>query len=84
MTAEYDPKIHITAGELRAAGATIPDNIPDCGWVPRSALTISRVVHVDPARVPEDMGAGALPNIELVTSTTEPFRWIEIKGTIET
>lgn len=35
---EYDESACITAGELRAAGIAVPENIPDVGWVPRAAL----------------------------------------------
>jgi hypothetical protein len=30
---EYDPEIHITAGELRERGWKIADSIPDCAWI---------------------------------------------------
>ncbi len=34
MTDVYNPKVHITAAELRAADIDVPEEILDCAWIP--------------------------------------------------
>jgi hypothetical protein len=41
MGAGFDPKTCITAGDLRWMGISLPEDIPDCAWVKRSALQLS-------------------------------------------
>lgn len=67
----YDADTCITAGELRAMGCTLPDTIPDCGWVPRSAMIVSTAV--DKSRCDEQILA-----VDAKITLTEPFRWIEV------
>jgi hypothetical protein len=35
---DYNPVTCITACELREIGLELPDEIPDCAWVPREAV----------------------------------------------
>ncbi len=73
---EYDPISCIDAGQLRAAGFKIPDRIPDCAWVPRSSMRTQTQFG------PADPEQRRLPDIELIVSFTEPFRWLDVTGTI--
>ena len=73
---QFDPDICIHAGELRAMGASIPDTIPDIGWVPRSAIQWS---GEDPNFTMNDDGVFT-GNLRCVV--TQPFRWIEVDVTI--
>ena len=57
----------ITAGELRAQGYKIPDNIPDCAWVPWWAL--SPVVG--------SADASESGDVKFNVQITEPFKWVE-------
>lgn len=62
---EYDAATCVTAAELRDLGLTLPESIPDCGWVTRSSLKFDA----------EKMGDLIL-SAKLVFS--EPFRWINL------
>ena len=68
---EYDPVTCVTAGELRASGFPVPNDIPDCGWIPRVS------VHVADVTVGEvtDGGDGRL-NIAMEIRYSEPFQWL--------
>jgi len=72
---EYDPKLHVTAAELRAAGISVPENIPDAAWVLRSSIVPAVTVH-DPAKGPPDVMSATL-RLEF----TAPFRWVELNVT---
>lgn len=68
---KYTPETCITAGELRALGFTVQDDVPDCAWVPKYAIRPT----CDGVKVGEtEKGFEAVFNLE----TTEPFRWIEM------
>lgn len=77
---EYDEATCVTAGELRAVGLSIPENIPDCAWVLRSSIRISlkniEVVSTGPDKLAD-------PHIGLTVEFTQPFNWISIDFTIE-
>ena len=60
---EYSPALDVTAGELREAGYSVPDNIPDCAWIPQSSVKES----YDPAT-----------DSDIRLTFTEPFRWNEL------
>lgn len=75
---EYDPQICVTAGELRAMGYPIPDDVPDCGWVPRHSM---RTKAATPEHSQEDIEAGIL-RMDVVTQFLVPFRWIQLDTTI--
>lgn len=75
---EYDPATCITAGELRAVGVPVPDNIPDCGWVPRWAWTFKAE--------PAEHQAAQSPDVismEVSHRFSEPFRWVDVKALVE-
>lgn len=77
---DYSPTIDVTAGELRANGARgIDDHVPDCAWVPRSAMRIGdiRVRPVDPNASKRTLAA------DFDVTFDEPFRWVEVVGSIE-
>lgn len=66
----------ITAGDLRRMGAEIPEDIPDCAWIPAYALQV--IVH--------DV---SLSEVELgkVTATFDlkinaPWQWFQVDVTI--
>ena len=71
-TESYDPATCITAGELREAGAEVPDNVPDCGWVPRASMRLT------PGKATHDTKTKRL-SIDVGLTFTEPFRWVDVK-----
>lgn len=74
MSDEYDEETCMTAGELRAVGAKLPDTIPDCGWIPRHALRLGDCSATSD---------GKRVNVGVSFSVSAPFRWVEVRGTIE-
>jgi len=68
---EYDEVTCITAGELRAAGAVVPENIPDCGWVPRHAL------RYEVGKATGDPATGRF-SVGIGVTFLQPFRWLEV------
>jgi hypothetical protein len=75
---EYDERTCITAGELRGMGCEIPSDIPDCGWVPRSALRFGELACTSS---PDDCKTGVWKG-RCMVDVVEPFRWIELDVTI--
>lgn len=73
---EYDEKTCVTAGELRARGVPVPEDIPDVAWVPRASL----VVKTGEAKMGDEPGKIVL---SLAVEFTAPFRWLELSCTIE-
>jgi hypothetical protein len=76
---EYDATTCITAGELRDLGIAIPDSIPDCGWVKRSAMFFKPSPQPPPNA--EDIKNNIL-RVDLSVGFHEPFHWISTKFTI--
>lgn len=73
----YDPQRHITAKELRALGAAIPDHVPDCAWVPRGgAPPFTVTVENHPEK------AGVLRGT-ITMGLADAFQWMESNVTIE-
>ncbi len=73
---EYDEATCITAGELREAGMMhVLPHIPDCAWVPRSAVRVERTK----VTMADD---GTLTSTTCF-EVTEPFRWVDVKVKIE-
>lgn len=68
---QYDSKVHVTAGELRAAGLDIPDTVPDTGWVPRSSIK----TEVEDSETLED----GVVSFGLTHEFTQPFRWLRVE-----
>jgi hypothetical protein len=68
---EYNEHDCITAQELREAGVPVPDNIPDCGWIPREAWKwrVEDIVEISEGR----------GRATIVVKFTEPFRWAEVE-----
>jgi hypothetical protein len=66
---EYDADTCVTAEELREIGISVPDSVPDCGWIPRHAIKYGDV-GVDIG------GTAVIANVAVTLS--EPFRWINI------
>jgi len=75
-THRYDPKFHITAGELRELGVSMPKNIPDEAWVPRYSMRIDDTVVEEGDRTD-------VFNITMTMHFTEPFRWFQMTVTVE-
>lgn len=71
---KYDPVMCITAGELRALGAQLTPDIPDCAWVRRSALKFG-----EPKAVVCDDGT---MNGVLILTISDRFQWLEIDAVI--
>lgn len=65
----------VYAGELRAMGVkTIPEHIPDCAWVPRSALEWKyRAVSA----------SGDQLSLDMTLAIHEPFKWVEVNAIVE-
>jgi len=64
----------ISAGELRASGTRIPDDVPDCATVPRHAIKID----VLSTSFTSDHRMIVDANVTI----TEPFEWIDLSVTI--
>lgn len=76
---KYNEETCIHAGELRAMGFEIEERIPDCAWVHRSALSNFEVS----GDVIENADSKRLPSMSISLEITEPFHWVEVKGTFE-
>lgn len=72
---EYDPKLHITAGTLRAMGLEVPQNIPDCAWTPRYSM---QLMMWDLIQSEKD---GVL-DVQFKCVFTEPFQWFRAEVTL--
>lgn len=69
----FNPLLHITAGQLRACGVVIRDEVPDCGWVPRDKVDI-RVDGVN-------RGADEDPDVLIVEMSVRfdaEFQWCSV------
>lgn len=69
----YDPTLHLTAGELREMGADLPAHIPHCAYVERTACDFSpaNVVCIE----------GRL-QMRFILKFLQPFRWLELSGSV--
>ena len=77
MNREYDSTLDITAGEMRAMGATLPEKFPDCAWVPRSAVKFGELTSK--VRNREERTFDLHVSVEI----SEPFRWLSLNVTID-
>lgn len=71
---EYDPVLHLTGGELRSQGINIPENIPDCGWISRTAIEYK--VKEGNTTI-ADINNGIL-DIGYELLFNEPFKWYQV------
>ncbi len=71
-----DENARVSAGELREMGVAVPEDVPDCGWVPRASLRIGDVTSAS-------LGENGLPNLHISIEFTEPFRWVEVSGRVK-
>lgn len=69
MTEEYDPQTCIDAGQLRAMGLAVPADIPDCGWIPRRAMS---------AEMKSMSADGNSIMMDMAITFAEPFRWVNL------
>lgn len=69
----YDPTLHMTAGELREMGADLPTHIPHCAYVERIACIFSpdSVVAIEGRVV-----------TRFALKFSQPFRWEELDGDV--
>jgi hypothetical protein len=74
---DTSPELCITAGELRAMGCCIPQNIPDCAWISRASLKY----NVGNAYNADD--EPTVYHIPIEIDFLEPFKWIDVNITIE-
>ena len=73
---EHDEQTCISAGELRGMGVAVPPDIPDCAWVPRSAI---RIGPIEKSYVTEAGESRCTFGVDFV----EPFRWISLDVMLE-
>lgn len=66
---KIDPDLR-TAFELRAMGITIPESIPDCATIPRSAISIK--VAVDQTLTPDKDSLSMGFDVKFLA----PFQWV--------
>ena len=69
---EYSPFTCYTAGRLREIGFSIPEAIPDCGYVP------IRECEIMAAFPPQSSQSGSLnhtPEVVFSVKTNVPFKW---------
>lgn len=74
MNEVFETDACVYAGDLREMGFDIQPDIPDCAWIHVLAIEFKAVAESD------GCGSGLAAKFEL--TTTEPFRWVEITGTI--
>lgn len=74
---KYDPETCLTAGELREVGVIVEESIPDNAWVPRACIEFEGV------KVQKLEGDQNAMNATINVQLTEPFRWIEISGSMK-
>jgi hypothetical protein len=71
-TEDYDPKIHITAGELREKREVLIDkSIPDFAWVRRTAVS-----SPEPGPLFKNNRGEYL--LVTVVRIMEPFQWVTL------
>ena len=72
---EYDSKTCVMAVELREAGLSIPDAIPDVAWIHRASMSIDigDVRESGPDRF----------EVGMAISFLEPFRWIRLEVEVD-
>lgn len=71
---EYDPGLHVTAGELRALQLRLPASIPDCASVPRQAVVFDHQKLRVRKRGDEGFG------IDVPLRILVAFRWRDADG----
>ena len=71
----YDFELHVTAGELRALGADVSAEVPDCAYVPRASIRVGEATE-EPSDDPNVLA------LSLPIDLDEPFRWVEVKLTL--
>lgn len=64
----------ISAGDLRAAGISIPAEIPDCAWVPRSSMQY----RLEPLQADGDV-----LRMNAYVTFTQAFSWVEVPVLVE-
>lgn len=69
MATDYDPTTCITAAEMRASGWRVPDDVPECAWVPRASLRFDKFTR-------SRMDGNTLRGVVSMTMTV-PFQWVE-------
>lgn len=65
----YDPRFHVTARELRAAGYLFDEAVPGDAWVPRGSVQLERGETPHSPLKPVFLAAWA--GIEVVDASTE-------------
>lgn len=65
------PNASVTAGELRGLRVNIPAEVPDCAWVPRSALSFGEPVTT--------LGEEMRMHTEIPITVDAPFRWEKLE-----
>lgn len=65
----------IYAGQLREMGGELPDNIPDCAWVPKSSVSWGKPSFKE-ADSPDRL------EMDIDIHISEPWRWASIDITI--
>lgn len=73
---EYDHARHITAGEMRAMGATLEPHIPDCAFVRRADITMGKITVSNENRIDRTI------DMSIEVDVRGPFQWLEINATI--
>ena len=77
MKMEYNERTCITAGKLRASGIAVPNDIPDCAWVPKHTM---RFGEPDVAMDAEDP---TKVRVNVPVTFAVPFRWVRVNVTLD-
>ena len=72
---DYNEITCITAGELRKQGIILPDNIPDCGYVPKDSISISLGKQPE---ITDNLIHSRIMEINMEYRFLKPFKWLEI------
>jgi hypothetical protein len=75
---EYNQETCITAGDLRSVGIPVPERIPDCAWISRSAV---KCVPILPEQAFERVARGEFA-VEFKITFLEHFRWVTVQCSV--
>ncbi len=79
---QFDPLTCVHAGDLREQGYEIPGDIPDCAWVHRASIRYEAEMP-DRQMTDTEKRNRIFPPVTIKMIFDEPFRWININGTVE-
>ena len=65
----------ITAGEIRALGIPVPDQVPDCGNISRAGFQAALGFAMSHAKLE---ASGHTMTMDMSIKFDEPFEWVDV------